>query len=569
MWNNIKKLLSAISYKKSENTQRFYIPEMIPEDDKQSGKEQSTDGRLDATPQNDAKQKNNPSDVIPNNIDSNLEYMKKSFNYPANKDIKLREFKIFGKIRAFIIYIDGMVDRNIINRDIISPLLENREADIKQECCAEYILDSVIATNAADKVKTLEEVISSILTGDTGIYIDGCDYYIICETKGYERRNIDKPQIESVISGAQEAFNENLRTNVVLIRRIIKSNNLVTEYMKVGERNNKLCAVMYINGLTNPALINEVKRRIGSIKTDFVLGNGMLQQFIETESASLFPTILTTERPDRTASNIVEGKVAILTDGEPFALIAPVTSTEMLHTSEDMNVRPAYGTFLRFIRAAALFVATFLPGLYIAATNYHQEMIPTELLIAIGSARESVPIPTILEVLLMETSFELIREAGVRVPGMLGTTISIVGALVLGQAAVQASIVSPVLIIVVAVTGLGNFAIPNINFSFGIRVVRMLFIVAGAVLGFYGIAVLLVALEALAVDMKSFGVPFLTLITPKVRKSKDMLIRGAVWNQEFRPDYVNPLDLRRQPKISRQWTKKTTEYGHEEGDSNE
>ncbi|OPJ55737.1 spore germination protein [Clostridium oryzae] len=569
MWNKLKKAMSTISYKKPRDTQQFYIPEMVNENDKQSGKEQTTNGRLDATPQNDEAQKNNPSDVIPNNIDSNLDYMKKSFNYTINGDIKIREFKLFGKTRAFIIYIDGMVDRNIINRDIIAPLLRNKGANNQQECSAQYIIDSVIETNAAEKIKTFEEVLSGILTGDTGVYVDGCDYYIVCETKGYEKRNVDKPQVEAVISGAQEAFNENLRTNTALIRRIIKNNNLVAEYIKIGERSNKICAVMYINGLVNPALVEEVKRRIEGIKTDFILGNGMLLQFIESERRSLFPTILSTERPDRAATNIIEGKVAILCEGEPFTLIVPVTAIEMLHTSEDMAVRSVYGTFLRIIRLAALFVATFLPGLYIAITNYHQEMIPTELLIAIGSARESVPIPTILEVILMEASFELIREAGVRVPGMLGTTIGIIGALVLGQAAVQASLVSPILIIIVALTGLGNFAIPNISFSFGVRVVRLLYIVAGAVLGFYGIAVLTVALEALAVDMKSFGVPYLTLITPRVRKSKDVLIRRAVWNQEFRPDYVNPLDIRRQPDISRQWTTEKSENGHERGDSNE
>lgn len=572
--SKLKNILDKISYKEPKSQSQFYIPEITPEDDKQSGREQNSNGQKNATPQNTAAEKNNnsataPPEAIPTSIDANLDYMKKSFNHPLNKDIKIREFKVAGKIRAFIIYIDGMVDRNIVNRDILRPLLRDEGPISDVNCSIDYILDNVLATNEAEKVSTMQEALFGILMGDTGIYIDNCNYYIFCETKGYEKRAVDKPQVEAVISGSQEAFNENLRTNTVLVRRIIKNSKLVTEYIRVGERGNSLCALMYISDLANPTLVQEVRRRVSSIRTDFVLGDGMLEQFIESETRSLFPTTLHTERPDRTAANILEGKVAILSEGEPFTLIVPVTLTEMLHSPEDMNVRPFYGTLLRMIRLFALFVATFLPGIYIAITNYHQEMIPTELLIAIGSARENVPIPTILEVLLMETSFELIREAGVRVPGTLGTTIGIIGALILGQAAVQASLVSPILIIIVAVTGLGNFAIPNISFAFSLRIARIIFIIAGATFGFYGISLLMVTLTVLIADMTSFGVPYLTLISPKGRKGRDILRRRPIWLQEFRPDYVNPLDVRRQPDISRQWTTEKPEYSHEGGDSDE
>jgi spore germination protein KA len=555
--NKIKKLLSLITYKVPKDTREFYIPETTEESDKQSGKEQSSN-------------LNGLEDCIPGDINSNLKLMKKCFNYPQNKDIKIREFKIAGKVRAFILYIDGMVDRNIVNRDILRPLLNERNIDSdKDGCTLDYIINNVIETNEAEKVNSMQDAIFKVLMGDTGLYIDSCNYYIFSETKGYETRAVDKPQVEGVVTGAQEAFNENLRTNTVLIRRIIKNNNLTTEYIKVGERSNKLCAIMYINDLVNSALINEIRRRIKSIRTDFISGSGMLEQFIEDEATSLLPTILNTERPDRTASHLLEGKVAILADGEPFALVVPVTMSEILHSPEDTSMRGFNGTLIRLIRVFAVFVSTFFPSLYIAATNFHQEMIPTELLIAIASTRENVPLPTILEVLFMELSFELIREAGIRVPGVLGTTIGIIGALILGQAAVQASIISPILIIIIAVTGLGNFAIPNTSFAFGIRIIRLLLIAAGAALGFYGIALLMVALGAMIADMKSFGVPFLTIISPKTRKSSDILRRKPVWKQEHRPDYVNPTDVRRQPDISRQWTVEEPEHVHERGDSSD
>jgi spore germination protein KA len=572
--NALTSLLSIISYKVPKDTKEFYIPEVIDENDRESGKEQNDNNQENITPKNEKAQSQNNSqdnenDSIPCDINLNLNYLKKSFNYHQNKDIKLREFKIGGRFKAFIIYIDGMVDRNIVNRDILRPLLREREYISKKECNLEYILNSVIETNEAERVTTFQDVIFKVLMGDTGVYVDGCNYYIFSETKGYDKRAVDKPQTEGVISGSQEAFSENLRTNTVLIRRIIKNNNLVTEYMKIGERSNTLCAIMYINGLVNPALVKEIKRRLSSISTDLVLGSGMLEQFIEDEAWSLIPTILNTERPDRAASHLFEGKVALIADGDPAALIVPITLSELLHSPEDTSVRWPSANLLRFIRAVAIFVATFLPGLYIAVTNFHQEMIPTELLIAIASARENVPLPTILEVLLMEMSFELIREAGVRVPGTLGSTIGIIGALILGQAAVQASIISPILIIIVAITGLGNFAIPNVAFSFGIRIIRVLFILAGATLGFYGITVLLITLEVIIVDMKSFGVPFLSLIAPKERKSYDFLRRQSIWKQELRPDYTNPLDVRRQPDISRQWTVEEPDDVHERGDSSD
>lgn len=559
----INRLLSKVSYKKPKDDWSFYIPEIVPEDEMENNDIQSEKG------QSSGIENNNTPNIITRNIDSNLQNVKQLFNYPVNKDIRIREFKIAGRIRAFIVYISGMVDRNVINNDILKPLLRERNFGAESHCTIDYILNSVIETSAAEKIASMEEVAYRVLSGETGLYIDNCNFFILSDTRGYEKRAVDKPQVEAVISGAQEAFNEDLKTNMVLIRRNIKNRNLTSEYIRIGATGNKLCAVMYINGLTNPALVEEVKRRLTSIRTDFVLGDGMIEQLIESEGFSLLPTTLNTERPDRTAANLVEGKVAILSDGEPFALIVPITITELFHSPEDMSLRQLSGTLLRFIRIFAVFIAVFLPGMYIAITNFHQEMIPTELLLAIGTARENVPFPTIIEVILMESSFELIREAGVRVPGVLGSTIGIIGALILGQAAVEASLVSPILIIIVAITGLGNFAIPNVSFAYGIRVMRMFFIAAGASLGFYGISTLLVTLTILLSDMKSFGVPFLSGISPRIRRGKDILIRKSVWKQELRPDYLNTLDPRRQPHVSRKWTEEKPKYRHRGGDSSD
>ncbi len=568
--DTIKRILSWISYKENENN-RFYIPEV---DNTQSEQQQVNEESKNAYHGREKRGIKKPLPVeklgkvneetiiqaseecISNDIENNINYIEKSFNYPQNKDIVVRKLRVAGRYDAFIFYIEGMVDRVTVNNSIIKPLLDNSKfTDTQEENLLDYIIECVIETNQLKKVTTHREAVKEILSGNTGIYIGKYPHYIICETKGYEKRSVDKPQIEGVVKGSQEAFNENLRTNITLLRRILRNKSLTTEFMDIGKRNNGKCAVLYFDGLVNPVIVNEVKRRISGIDTDFIIGDGILEQFIEDNPWSIIPTILSTERPDRTASHLLEGKVAILAEGTPFVLIVPVTLADLLHTPEDTTLRWQYGTLLRLIRVFAVFIATLLPGLYVALTTFHREMIPTDLLIAIAIARENVPFPTILEVLLMESSFELIREAGIRIPGIIGNTIGIIGALILGQAAVQANLVSPVLIIVIAFTGLGNFAIPDFSLALGARITRVFFIFFGATLGFYGVSLGILITLALLVSQKSFGVSLTSTIAPKTSRSNDFILRRPLWMQERRPDYLNPLDIRRQPEVSRKWTK--------------
>ena len=580
----LKRLLMLITYKKPRTVKQFYIPEgdgekhgeentrQIPDKEETHRKKEikkpvPVDKKINQKSGNDAKADDK---TISQDLTENLEYIKKKFNYPVNKDLVIREFAISGKYKAFLVFLDGMVDKTVINNSILRPLLQSKILnDEGQGCLLDEIMQSIIETNQTKKIAKPEEAVFEVLSGNTGLYVDGCDYYIFSETKGFDKRSVEKPQTEGVVMGSQEAFNENLRTNITLIRKIIKSNHLTTEFIKVGDVSNNQCAIMYLENIVNPAIIKEVKRRINGIKTDYIGSTGMLEQFIEDNPWSLLPTILSTERPDRTASHIVEGKVAILIDGTPLVMIVPVTVYSLLHSPEDAGLRWQHTTLLRMVRLLALFFATLLPGLYVAMTNFHREMIPTELLIAIAKAKENVPFPTIVEILLMEISFELIREAGIRIPGIIGNTLGIIGALILGQAAVQANIVSPVLIIVVAVTGLGNFALPNFNIAFGVRILRFLFIFAGGALGFYGITLSLVVIGALILDTKSFGVPFFTTTSPKTRKSYDLIVQWPVWRQEMRPDYVNARKERRQPEISKRWSRRDPETGYDRGGDNE
>lgn len=500
---------------------------------------------------------NGGTDEVSISLDENLQMLKNEFKLPANDDIYIREFRISGGIRAAAAYIEGMADRTVVNDFILRPVMESgRLEDVKEGFAVDVICNYVLTVNNVRKTSNfINDVVTNMLNGFTVLFVDGCGECILIESRGYEKRSVGKPTTENVIKGAQEAFTENLRTNITLIRRIVKNKDLITEIIPVRSTNNFSCAVLFIDGITNPELINEMKRRINSINTDIISSDGMLEQLIEDRPFTLFPQMLSTERPDRAASFLLDGQVVIVSEGSPFVMAAPVTVFHLYHTSEDANLKWQFATALRLIRILGILSSALLPGLYIALTLYHREMIPTELLVSIARAKESIPFPGLVEVVIMEVSFEVIREAGIRVPGVIGPTLGIIGALVLGQAAVAANLVSPVLIIIVAVTGLGNFAVPNYSFATSIRVLRFLFIFIGCIAGFYGIAACLSIIMANMCNLKSFGVPFLSPVAPQTGKSSDLFVRKPIWQQKERPDYLNTADSKRQPDNARGWRK--------------
>lgn len=504
--------------------------------------------------------------VVSSDLNTNMDIIKKEFGIPYNTDIMTREFKIARKVNAFIVYLDGMVDSTFISGFIVQQMMDVQNFQdyfIEDQKCSlvDYINDNVLSVHEVGKMKDFNNIIFQILSGNTTLFVDGCDMCLVISTRGYEKRKVERPVTENVVMGSQEAFTESLRTNITLVRKIIKNKNLISEMINIGKANQSFCSIMYMNGIVNQEVVKEVRRRVSSIDTDFIIGNGMLGQFIEDNSLMLFPQILTTERPDRTASFLMEGKVAILVEGTPFSEVVPVTFFHLLQTSEDVNLRWQYGTFLRFIRFFGVFIGTMLPALYVAITLFHQEMIPTELLASIARSKEQVPFPTIVEVLMLEASFELIREGGIRIPGFIGQTLGIIGALILGQAAVAAGLVSPILIIIVAVTGLGSFAIPNYSMGISLRITRFFFIFMASILGFYGVSLGLFITGCIACSMKSFGVPFLSPIAPKTNSSPDLVIRQPIWKQKNRPDYLNVPNQKRQGDNPRGWKNKNKRGG--------
>jgi spore germination protein KA len=513
-------------------------------------------------------QPQNNTDSISGELCVNLETIKKKFLLPKNDGLIIREFNIGKRTNAFMAYINGMVDKQTLNLAII-PQLMSKDAmvDIGEQCPVDFLIKNVLAVHNLKIFSKYSDIVMQILRGSSALFIEHCNECIVIDTIGYEKRSVSKPITESVVRGSQEGFTENLLTNITLLRRIVKNENLVNEMIPVGRTNHSSCAVIYIDGIANSKVINEVKKRIKRINTDAIMGDGMIEQFIEDNSFMLFPQVLNTERPDRAASFIMEGQVVIIAEGTPFALVVPVTFFRLFHTSEDSQLRWPYGTFLRFIRILGLIFATVFPALYVAIALFHSEAIPTQILEAIILSKERVPFPTLVEILLLEISFELIHEAGIRVPTVIGPTIGIVGALILGQAAVAAGIVSPILVIIIAVTGLGSFVIPNYTMGIALRILKLLFILIAAMLGFYGITVLIFIVAIFACSMKSFGVPYFSPVAPRTKINPDFFIRAPIWMQKNRPDEFNTHNRKKQGKNQEVWINEEQDRKGDDGKS--
>lgn len=559
----LKRFIELLSYRENLDREGFILKETIDDKEDRTSNNDKQEGRRPFrkprhAPDMAKGEHAQDSRAVSAYLKENKKALNRMYGLPGNKDVVIRDFIIGTNpaIECFSVFIDGMTDTAV--QDLLFQALmafAGRPAPADKGNIAKMVKNNLLPGNQVTIQSHFRDVLDAVNYGDTAIFFEGCAEVALVETKGWEHRGVDRPVSEQTVLGPQEAFNETLRSNTALLRKLIRSEKLSTEFIKVGMRNETYVAVMYLRDLANPALVAEVKRRINSIKVDHILDSGVLEQFIEDNPYNLNSTVLATERPDRIASKIVEGRVAILVDGSPFVLVVPTTMYEQLHTGEESYSRWQFGTFIRYLRVFAFGLSFLLPGLYLAIVLFHHEMIPTELLLAIAGNREKVPFPSIVEVLLMELSFELIREAGLRIPGIMGSTIGIIGALILGQAAVQANIVSPILVILVAVTGLASFAIPYYSLAFTARIYRFIYIALGVTLGFFGISMGLFAQIILTANLKSFGAPYLAPTGPRTVAGGDIVTRLPVFFHERRPDYVNPQDITRQPEISRGWTR--------------
>ncbi|OPX87162.1 MAG: Spore germination protein B1 [Pelotomaculum sp. PtaB.Bin104] len=469
-----------------------------------------------------------------------------------NKDVIFHSFKLGQtQAEAAIVYIEGMVDLDLLNNHVIKPLIsEISQSGDKRAvgvCLPELLTGSILQVSNVHGVRVIDDVIAGILYGQVILLVNSLEQAWVFDLKKWDMRNITEPEAEVVVRGPREGFTETIATNTTLLRRKLRSPNLMFEPLSIGRVTATEVRVFYIKGLASPELVYEVMSRLRRIDIDGILESGYLEELIEDSPYSPFPQLIHTERPDRVAASLLEGRVAILTDGTPFALIVPAQLTAFLTAPEDYYERYFIGTAVLWVRYISVIASLLLPSLYIAVTTFHQEMIPTRLLISISSYRQGVPFSALVEALLLEFVFEVLREAGTRLPRQVGQAVSVAGALVIGQAGVMAGLVSPLMVILVASNGLASFANPSYNLGISMRLLRFPLMLLAGTLGLVGVTFGVLMITIHLASLRSFGLPYLSALAPlHTGDLKDVLVRAPWWAMGYRPVDIARHNRRRQ-----------------------
>lgn len=464
--------------------------------------------------------------------------------YENCSDVVFRSFYIGGKTKAFLIYIEGLCNVEEMDASVLSPLMDERAA--KFDTLID-LLEKKITVSKAKEVQTLADCIKNLSMGSPVLLVENESIGFAFGLAKWEKRSVEEPSAESVIRGSREGFTESMGVNTSLLRRRIRSPQLKMQPMNIGLHTQTEIIVAFMEGIADPTLIAEITKRLKRIEIDGILESGYIEEMIEDNPFSPFPQILNTERPDVAVSSLLEGRVVILVDGTPSALIAPTTIYSLLQSSEDYYQRFLISTAIRWLRYVFVVISLLLPSLYVAVLTFHHEMIPTTLFLSMASSREQVPFPALIEALIMEITFEALREAGIRLPKQVGSAVSIVGALVIGQAAVQAGIVSAPMVMVVAITGIASFTIPRYTAGVTLRMLRFPMIFLAGSLGLMGVMLGIIFIMIHLCTLRSFGVPYMTPMAPmKFRDMKDVLIRAPLWKLNTRPHLTDDFNKNRQ-----------------------
>lgn len=445
-------------------------------------------------------------------------------------------------VPAVVMYIDGLADKQLVHQFILQSLSERELPDTRMETVERYI----VATNIR-QLRSFAHLLESLLYSSTLVLVEGEPEALAVSSEGWEHRKVSEASMEPIIRGPQDAFNEVLRVNTALVRRRIKDPGLAVEAMKIGTRSLTDISVIYLKHVAHPSIVKEVKRRLSAIQVDSIMEGGEIEAYLEDHPFSPFPQIMHSERVDKTVAAILEGKVAVLIDGTPYAMSMPSTFASFLYSPEDYYGKFMAATFFRWIRGLALLIALFLPSLYIALTTFHQEMLPTQLMLSIAANRSGVPFPAFFEALIMEISFELLREASLRLPGAMGQTVGIVGALVIGQSAVEAGLVGPALTIIVSFTAIGSFVIPSYSTSIAIRLLRFPMMLLAGSLGIFGIIFGISAILIHLISLRPFGVGYMEPFRPSrwADLNDSIFLKKPSYMLQYRQKYAKTLDKRR------------------------
>jgi spore germination protein KA len=469
----------------------------------------------------------------------------------ASIDVIIREFNFGhkGQIKGALIFIDGLTDKSTINESIIKPLMYDSRLTFTEENQGSADLDmveaSMLSVGIVERVASVNEAVECCLSGDAVLLVSGSKEALVISSRGWESRGVEEPKTESVVRGPREGFSETLRTNTTLLRRKIKNPDFTLESMKLGRRTKTNICIAYLKGVVNPRLIEEIRRRLKRIDTDAILESGYIEQFIEDAPFSIFSTVANSEKPDTVAAKLLEGRAAVLVDGTPFVLTVPMVFIESFQSSEDYYSRPYFASIIRILRFAAFFISILAPATYVALTTFHQELIPTPLLFTMVAAHEGVPFPAVVEAGIMMITFEILREAGVRLPRPVGQAISIVGALVIGESAVSAGLIGAPMVIIVAITAVSSFVV-SAQTDTG-AILRFILLILSGAMGEFGIMIGLLGLCVHLASLRSFGTPYLSPVAPlSPRDQKDVFIRAPIWAMFTRPRTIGWHDPQRQ-----------------------
>lgn len=473
-------------------------------------------------------------------LDANISELKKVFG--NSDDLIFREF-YFGvrkQIKALVCFIDGLGDKKLIIDSIVKSLMVDIHIIdatgklIERSDQFNDLKKRILTIVDADEVRVFDEAIDSVLSGNACLLFDGSDVGLSINAKGGEKRGIEPAANEVVIRGSREAFVETLRTNTSLLRRIIKSPNLIFEPFVLGKQTHTDICIAYVKGIADNKIVEEARRRLNRIDIDAVLESGYVEQLIEDSSFSPFATVGNSERPDKVASKLLEGKVAIICDRTPVVLTIPYMFVEAFQAPDDYYSRLFNVNILRPARALAFVITLTLPALFVAITTFHQEMIPTVLLIKLTAAHEGVPFPILIEALMSETVFLLLRESGIRMSRATGSAVTIVGTLVMGDAAVNAGLISAPMVIITSLSGITGFILPALYNA--VIIFKFLLILMAGSFGLYGVVIGLLCILAHMCSLRSFGTPFMAPFAPVFWSDlKDSFLRFPIWLMKRRP----------------------------------
>jgi len=477
------------------------------------------------------------------NIDANIRFLDEELHVGENSDIVKREFLSMG-LNCVLYYVDGLTGTAWAADYLLRPLMNCREPHHGKDAF-EMATRQLIATPEVKTDKKPSSAIDAMMHGLCMVLLDSVPEAILIDSRFYVKRSVSTPQTETVVIGPHEAFTEPLRDNLTLLHRIMPTQSLICKMLDVGDQVKTKISLCYLHGVCPQKTVDEITRRLNACQVDDVQGSGMLSQLLEDDPFAPLPQIVSTERPDRVASFLLEGQAVILMEGSPRALAMPVSLWHLFHAPDDTYMRWQYGSFMRIIRMIGAVVALLLPAVFVSIVMYHPIALPMSLLTNIIQSRSVISISIFTEGLLLLTVFDLINEAGTRIPGLLGSSFGLVSALILGTAAVDAGMVSPLLLIVVALSGLGSYALPDYSLSFAFRMGQMLLLIAGGLLGLPGVCLVLVWLIMRVAGMQSFGRPYLAPSTPFRARNPDLVIRAPVYRQRLRGYLARPQRMMR------------------------